>query len=233
MPCEEYREALIEMAANGPMPDGLRFHLEACASCRETLQEEQELFAAVDSGVQRMANAEVPPSLLPRVRAGLDQEASERWSFWPYAVLAGAAACAALIFIVVQEWPQRQIATPVAVEANRENPETKAPETFPAQVAKAAPSPSQQRVKASHAAFRPTEVAPSTVLVPVGQKDVVDKLLIALRSGTLNRGELRGVNGQAASADLSVLPLSIAPIEMKPLETVGEDADAAVEKTKF
>jgi hypothetical protein len=233
MPCEKYREALIEVAANGPMPEVLRVHLGACASCRETLREEQELFAAIDFGVQRMANAEVPPSLLPRVRASLERGVSERRSFWPYAVLAGAAVCAVLIFVGVREWRIGQVASPVTAETNHENLGTKSPAPLATQSEKTVPLPSQRRMTAGHVVVKVQDRPQVAVLVPAGQKQEVDRLLVMLQRGNWKPGELRAENAQAPSADLSVMPLSIAPIEMKPLATVGEDAEAAVEKTKI
>jgi hypothetical protein len=73
MPCEHDKGALIE-AASGVEPQGeLRAHLESCDSCRAAFAEEQALFASIDAGLHAKANAEVPVSLLPRVRARLDE----------------------------------------------------------------------------------------------------------------------------------------------------------------
>ena len=67
MPCQHYKDALIEVAASGSAPQGeLRVHLDECASCRAAFAEEQSFFAAIDSGVRAAANIDVPPSLLPR-----------------------------------------------------------------------------------------------------------------------------------------------------------------------
>src|SRR5215472_4755438 len=70
MPCEHYKDALVEVAASGAAPQGeLRAHLDECASCRAGFGGEQTLFAAIDSGIHAVANTEVPLSLLPRIRA--------------------------------------------------------------------------------------------------------------------------------------------------------------------
>jgi hypothetical protein len=80
MPCEHYKDALIEAAAAGPQGE-LRAHLDECASCRTAFAEEQSLFAAIDSGLHATVNAGVPVSLLPRVRARLDEAVApqSRW----------------------------------------------------------------------------------------------------------------------------------------------------------
>lgn len=82
MPFEHYKDALIEAAASGVEPGGeLRVHLEACDSCRTAFAEEQALFASIDAGIHVKANSDVPVSLLPRVRARLDEAGAPRNSW--------------------------------------------------------------------------------------------------------------------------------------------------------
>jgi hypothetical protein len=74
MPCKHNKDALIEAAASGAEPQGdLRAHLADCADCRATFQQELSLFASIDAGLNATANAGVPASLLPSVRARLDE----------------------------------------------------------------------------------------------------------------------------------------------------------------
>jgi hypothetical protein len=100
MPCKHYKDALIEAAAGGAEPQGdLRAHLAGCLGCRAALAEEQSLFASIDAGLHVAANAEVPVSLLPRVRARLDEEAAPRRSWATnWLVLASAAVMVAVFF---------------------------------------------------------------------------------------------------------------------------------------
>ncbi|HYL83108.1 MAG TPA: hypothetical protein VE263_02645 [Candidatus Angelobacter sp.] len=103
MPCEHYKDALIDMAASGATPQSeLRAHLAECPSCREAFAQEQALFGAIDSGLHTDANAEVPPSFLPRVRAGLEGvgAAPQRWSLGWFSVT-GAAVAAVVLFVAV------------------------------------------------------------------------------------------------------------------------------------
>lgn len=106
MPCEPYKEALNEAAANGIEPQGeLRTHLTDCAACRAAYEEEQALFASMDAGLRLAANAEVPPSLMPRVRARLDAEpARSRGWAGNWLVLASAAAIVAGIVVARAVW---------------------------------------------------------------------------------------------------------------------------------
>ncbi len=102
MPCEHYKDALIEAASTGATPQGqLLAHLTECVSCRAAFAEEQSLFAAIDSGLHVAANTEVPPSLLPRVRASLDEAvgADRSWLIsWP--VLSAAVVAVGVLFAV-------------------------------------------------------------------------------------------------------------------------------------
>jgi len=82
MPCQHYKNALIEAAASDTHPQGeLRAHLDVCLDCRAAFAREQSLFASINTGLHVTANAEVPASLLPRVRARLDEEIApqRRW----------------------------------------------------------------------------------------------------------------------------------------------------------
>jgi hypothetical protein len=82
MPFEHYKDALVEAAASGVEPESkLLVHLDACDSCRAAFAEEQALFASIDAGIRVKANADVPVSLLPRVRAMLDEAGAPRNSW--------------------------------------------------------------------------------------------------------------------------------------------------------
>ncbi len=106
MPYEHYKDALIEAAASSVQPQGdLRAHLGACASCRAAFDQEQALFASIDAGLHATANAEVPTSLLPRVRARLDEESVPRRSWATnWLVLASAAVVVVAFFAARAVW---------------------------------------------------------------------------------------------------------------------------------
>src|SRR5882757_986885 len=101
MPCKHYKDALIEAAASGAEPHAeLRAHLAGCVDCRAALEQEQALFASIDAGLHVGANAEAPASLLPRVRARLDEEiAPQRRWIQPLIFAAASVALAFVIFL--------------------------------------------------------------------------------------------------------------------------------------
>jgi hypothetical protein len=76
MLCDKYKNALIEAASGAALPIALREHVQACEHCAATLAGEQALFAAVDAGLQKAANARVRPSFVPNVQANLATETS-------------------------------------------------------------------------------------------------------------------------------------------------------------
>jgi hypothetical protein len=115
MPCQHYKDALIEAVAGGSEPQGeVRTHLGVCDACRAAFEQEQWLFASIDAGLQVTANAEVPASLLPRVRARLDEESTPRriWST-NWLVLASAAAIIVAFFAARAAWRHNALQMPV------------------------------------------------------------------------------------------------------------------------
>lgn len=67
--CESYRKVLMEAAGSGEaLPRELEEHLGGCEHCHAAFAGEQALFRSIDSALQTAANAEIPASLLPRVR---------------------------------------------------------------------------------------------------------------------------------------------------------------------
>lgn len=106
MPCTNHSDALIEAASTGAEPQGeLRAHLNACAACRSAFAQEQALFSSIDTGLRFTANAEVPASLVPRVRARLDETAAprRRWGT-NWLVLASAAAVLVAFLVARAVW---------------------------------------------------------------------------------------------------------------------------------
>jgi len=106
MPCQHYKDALIEAAASGAAAQGdLHVHLDTCASCRAAFEQEQSLFASIDAGLRVTANADVAASFLPSVRARLEEESAPRrvWRL-NWFVLASAAAMVIAFFAARAVW---------------------------------------------------------------------------------------------------------------------------------
>jgi hypothetical protein len=115
MPCQHYKDALIEAVASGVQPQGeLRAHLDACAACHATFAQELTLFSSIDAGLHVTANAEVPASLLPRVRARLDEAAAPRHRWMPqWCALASAALVVVAFFAARAVWRTNVVQKPI------------------------------------------------------------------------------------------------------------------------
>jgi hypothetical protein len=234
MPCEHYKDALIEAAASGldladapgssPELHTLRLHLESCASCRTAFAQEQSLFAAIDTGLRAAANPEVPASLLPRVRVALEQEAPFRRSWFSEAlVLATASAIVLAVFTV------RMIrATKGSVESVNTAVATRAPLPLPEPAhgrghALIAESTAQANdfptSRARHTSRARPDIAPATapeVLVPKDQ----EALLVSYAEQWHLRKRAPLVAADVADATLEplqVAPIQIAQLDVKPL----------------
>jgi hypothetical protein len=75
MNCKRCREKILESLAAGQkvLPVGASCHRESCEACREFFHAQQTVFFAIDKNLRSLSNQPVPPSLLPSVRARLDE----------------------------------------------------------------------------------------------------------------------------------------------------------------
>jgi hypothetical protein len=235
MPCENYREALIEAAASDAAPSQeLRSHLDACASCRASFTEEMQLFAAIDSGLHTAANEDVPASLLPGVRIRLSEQRVVHRHWLP--IVATITAAAAILIIAIARGPEREnLARTAPVSSVASN-------TAPARVpvlqdvtTLSAPSGHAIGRKAFQQGWRvgvPQPALDTVVLVPSGQKEAVDALLLGLRKGTVKSSILVADKDVHPPQELQVSPLAIPPMDIKPLADPSEESSPGSGETK-
>lgn len=232
MPCKDYREALIEAVATGAAPSPeLRAHVDACASCRAALAEELQLFTAIDAGLHVAANTAVPPSLLPRVRAQLNEQTAPRRARIPAVALATAATLVFAVFFlrarrhdVPEQNPQisdaAHVVLPPEVPAVRRD-------TPP----QSNPSPRGRKHGRPPDLEAPASIEQVSVLIPAGQKAAMNLLLAELQRGTVRADVLLAAKPEQPLQDLQVAPLDISPIELKPITDFSEDLSTPNEKT--
>ena len=234
MPCKNYREALIETAATGGAPSReLRSHLDACASCRATFAEERQLFATIDADLHAAVNSEVSASLLPRVRARLNEQPAPR-RFWIPAWTAVVVA-AALVFAVVsvryfKREPARSIPDGGSV-ASRVVPGDIPKATVLGAIEKTPPSARSHFVGLKRVS-RNASVEEISVLLPAGRKEAVDSWVADLRRGTATADEMPAEKAGQPLGDLKISPLGVSPIEMTPLEDVSGNSASENKPTK-
>jgi hypothetical protein len=232
MPCKHYKNALIEAAASGAQPQGdLRAHLAGCADCRGAFEQEQFLFASLDAGLRVTTNAEVPASLLPRVRARLDETVTtrRRW-FQPWIF---AAASVALVFALFQlaRPPHSNPGTQAkqTPQILGENPVKNAHPQISGPAPQIVSSNRNKSQAPSHSTvLRPVASSQPEVLVPSDEREALAHFVATLQE----RGDVAvalvtpasDVKGEPAS----LKRLQIDPLEVKPLEgTESEGSDGA------
>jgi len=236
MPCEDYREALIEAAASAATPSReLRSHLDGCASCRAAITEERQLFAVIDTGLRATANAEVPHSFLPLVRASLQDVSASQRRWTPFLIFA--AASAAIVLTVF-----------IATRPRHARNDTQAKQILTAPSGERAAIPDRVEVTGSpavttplrlhHVQKRKNSTAPSSVastqfevLVPSEEREAFARFI----SSQLERTDVAIAVVATASDEkdrpLQVEPLEIAELEVKRLESVmSEVPDGTEEK---
>ncbi len=231
MPCENYKDALTEAAASGADPANalasnakiaaLRAHFESCASCRTAFAEEQALFISIDAGLHATANAEVPASLLPRVRAALGEAATPRrgWSA-NWLALGAVAATVVAIFAAYSVRRGSSFENPVSTAANTSTTKGVLPSPL-GQILN--PEPFASRSSAPHVrkVFSKNHASPETlasrnslpqVLVPRDQE-----MLLVHYAGEWGRRKRAPLVAERA-AEISLAPLEVAPIQIDQLD---------------
>ena len=92
MNCRSAQEKIVDAIASreSGLCEDLDQHVRECAGCRAFLASQASLASAIDSHLRLIAKEPVPPSLLPRVRARLEQETAPRQSIlrWQFAAVA-------------------------------------------------------------------------------------------------------------------------------------------------
>jgi hypothetical protein len=75
MSCEKHREKIMDVlvAVGEVIPSELSAHCQACPACRDFYEQNSILVRSMDASLAAMVNREMPHSLLPGVRARLDE----------------------------------------------------------------------------------------------------------------------------------------------------------------
>jgi hypothetical protein len=226
MPCENYREALIDAAATGEAPSlELAAHLNACSACREAFAEERQFFAAMDSGLRVNANAEVPLSLLPRVRARLNERTVQRHAWIPAAVATATTAVILVAVVLVREHNRtgpsgNAQASSVAETGGSEQTTNVVPSV--GSVKGMTPSVSTKSIRTRQKTSRVGLHDPLILIAP-GQRRAVAALVARVQQGAIPTDGLPEQETAKNLPRLSIEPLEIAPIEVKPLAELSAE----------
>jgi hypothetical protein len=85
MNCQQSQKGILDVLAAGEakLPGAVAAHQQDCAACQAYYKSQARLFRQLEEGLTAIANEEVPASLVPRVRARLDEEPPQRYSWMP------------------------------------------------------------------------------------------------------------------------------------------------------
>ena len=101
MNCRQCQKRILDAfaAAEAVPPDVVVEHKQNCGACQAYYELQASFFRRLEEGIKVMANEEVPPSLVPRVKARLTQElpSASAWApAWGMAAVAAAVLAASL-----------------------------------------------------------------------------------------------------------------------------------------
>jgi hypothetical protein len=233
--CGYYREALTDAVVEGVEPSReLRLHLDACASCLLAFTEEVQLFAAIDTGLRASANAEVPASLLPRVRVQLNEQPVPRHSWVPI----GAAVASGVVLLAVIMFVRALGSGAAGVNRDVNSLAHDVPRPVIQAVSPGIASVERASKTEEHRSFRPVrngrvaQAEELTVLIPAGQKQAVNALLASVREGKAKENFLLAEEVGGPTKETGVAPLVILPIEVKPLDDLSAEPPSEDGKTK-
>jgi hypothetical protein len=233
MPCEQYQKALIDLAcaATEPRRD-LRAHLDACPSCRASLERERLLLASIDSGAHNMANAKLPPSLLPVMRARLAQGASAAkpagTAGWTYAAAATAALFVAALLVNSlgprhQQVAAPEIAVPQSTNETRviKEPSAQSPAAVPPASVVHIPKPQVEPLLAR----RRSASAEPEVIVPPDEREALARFLSDSQTRWHGAESLVAQVTESKQSPFPLPLMQIARLEIPPLEPLVQERE--------
>ena len=121
MNCQSAKEQITDTLAAGSveLTGDLTGHVRSCSGCGTFYARQAELFRAIDSALSAMANEPVPASLLPRVRAQMEEtHVSSLWLYRPLPIAAILVIACLIAFPLVRR-SFRSDSLRVAVISNR------------------------------------------------------------------------------------------------------------------
>jgi hypothetical protein len=232
MICDHYKQALMELAARGAEPDPqLLAHLQTCSSCRSAFESERSLFASIDSYLRSSANADIPPSFIPTVRAQLQRESPAAQGaritnplFWLPAI-----AAAAIILFIFASRDRRVKPQPTDEQFATERTECPVASASPSQSSTAPITAAVGKRFASKVVIRPDKnpVRASSsdpeILVPPDQEILLARYADQFRRHNQSSATLLPEVAPDQTDQLQVPLIQIAELEVKPLADTQRD----------
>jgi hypothetical protein len=232
MPCDKYKQALIEAAANGgALSTLLRNHVDVCARCSKTLVAQQGLFAMMEQELRSRANLTVPSNFDHRVRAALQAQPSRERRRYLSAFTVGSVAAAAAVLLAIlftQTLTDRGRETPVnsVVEPKRVAPPF-APDlsgSLKPRSLRRVYSGGESALKRSHAVEAASERnTEPEVLVPRGQEELLAKYLEGIAARKTRVTFSADLQHEPNMKPVEVPTIEISALVVKPLSDLSSN----------
>jgi hypothetical protein len=106
MNCKEIQKEILDRLASGEsnLPGEVMVHQRSCPGCRAYHEAQRALFGSIEQALVVVANFPAPPSLLPNVRARLEERAARHWFGFRGRPLARSMAAALVAAALVLFW---------------------------------------------------------------------------------------------------------------------------------
>ncbi len=229
MNCQNAREQITDTLAGGSaeLTGELTAHVETCAGCGAFYVQQAELFRAVDSGVSAMANEPVPASLLPRVRARMEERIPRR--SWVSSALTAAAALAVVVLVaifhpLVEKKPKGMPVSAIPA-LSKDNPEVHQHTGIVTAVAALPRGPKVIHAEASRGTCAEGIAAVPEVIVLRQEREAFARFLAELPKEKEIAEALTQAAPQKDEQPVETALLQIGELEVRPLDPAAPDQD--------
>ena len=230
MSCKQVQQQILERLAAGEslLAVELVAHLQSCPACRDYDQVQRWLFRSIDQGLGVIANSTVPPSLLPAVRARLDEQATIRTTRlfgWPLAALGAATLLVVTLLFFLHRPSRPSRSAPEVARIATPEPSPRPHNASPVSVDVAKPTRKRlHRNEKTHAPLpnaEPLAEPALEVIVLPEEREALAKFIAQVPDRpaallALTRPVLQGNQSAVEIALLTIKPLEVKPLEPSP-----------------
>jgi anti-sigma factor RsiW len=226
MNCRSAQEKIVDaMASREPGLRGdLDQHVRECAGCHAFLASHASLASAIDSHLRLIANEPVPPSLLPAVRARLEQEAAPRqWIFsWRFAAVATVVVLLVATVIGMRDSDKPGRPKETTAKVAHGSPDVNRPPTVSSQIQLPAPKASRFAAAVRKASIPAHSSAPEVLVLPEEQQ-AFRRFVSDISKDRASANALVSAAPDSGDGPVEIALLAIENVEIKPLE--GTDSE--------
>jgi len=227
MSCQQIQREILDRLAAGEvsLPGRLTAHQEACAECASYYRAQAQVFQSIDDGLSAVANAPMPPSLLPGVRARLDEPQAPRvfpFHRWTLAAFA-AIALAAVAFTFLWHRPTR-LSNTVPEVAHVTAPRTVEPKLDAPVIGETAKQveamrhPRERFSESKLPVVEPQEEPAPEVIVLAEEREAFARFIAQVPRNPETALALTRPLPKVDGSAVEIALLMIKPVEVKPLE---------------